>query len=148
MPSANHHKVGHRALARMPCQSSANGRGDRGARHCGSNLRGTGSFAGTSDSAGEGGSVGAAQTPDVAAPGRTDFRLKRQRPVPIEAGRDALRAVDSSIASDSYRRAERDADDRAADHRAVDQLEAILRANEAETDVSRKQRGVRISYVQ
>jgi len=74
--------------------------------------------------------------------------LKRQRPVPIEAGRDALRAVDSSIASDSYRRAERDADDRAADHRAVDQLEAILRANEAETDVSRKQRGVRISYVQ
>jgi PAS domain S-box-containing protein len=91
---------------------------------------------------------GPAQARAVSAPARNDFRLKRRRPVPIEVHQHALKAVDSSIASDSYSHAERDADDRAADQRAADQLEAILRASEAKADVSPKERAVKTSYVQ
>jgi PAS domain S-box-containing protein len=91
---------------------------------------------------------GPAQTPAVSAPARNDFRLKRRRLVPIEVRKHTLQAVDSSIASDSYSHAEREADDRAADQRAADQLEAILRANGAKADVSPKERAVKTSYVQ
>ena len=91
---------------------------------------------------------GPEQTPDFSAPARSDSRVKHRRPVPTEVRLGALKAVDSSIDSDSYRLSEREADDRAADGRAADQLEAILRANDAKTEVRPKQRAVKTSYVQ
>jgi PAS domain S-box-containing protein len=91
---------------------------------------------------------GPAQTPSTSAPGRSDFRLPGRRPVPVEVDQPLLKEVDSSIASESYGQAERDADDHAADQRAADQLEAILRAHEAKVDVTPKGRPVKTSYVQ
>jgi PAS domain S-box-containing protein len=88
------------------------------------------------------------RTPSISAPAGNDFRSKRRRPVADELRQHALKAVDSSISSDSYSYAERVADDRAADQRAADQLEAILRANEAKADVTPKERAIKASYVQ
>jgi hypothetical protein len=52
------------------------------------------------------------------------------------------------VKAGAYSRAEREADDRVADHLAAEQLEAILREGEQKIESAPKARAAKLSYLQ
>lgn len=69
-------------------------------------------------------------------------------PVQMKARKLVITPSDAAKKADAYSRAERDADERVADHLAADQLEAILRESEQGTEVASKARAAKLSYLQ
>ncbi len=79
---------------------------------------------------------------------RSRGKSGNRTPVEMKTRKQTLAPSDNKTIGDAYPRAEQDADERAADHLAAEQLEAILRASEHKTVTISRVRAAKPSYLQ